>query len=87
MKTTLDRFGRIVVPKEIRDRLGLKPGAEIEINERDNEIVLKPGDLGSPLKLEEGIMVFTGSATGNILEAVRLHREDRLSQAKITRDR
>jgi AbrB family looped-hinge helix DNA binding protein len=78
MKTTLDRFGRVVVPKDIRDRLGLKPGAEIEINEQKNEVVLKLVEHGTPLKLEEGVLVFTGTATGDLMEAVRTHREGRL---------
>ncbi len=78
MKTTLDRFGRVVVPKDIRDRLGLKPGAEIEIGEHGNEVVLKPVEHETPLKLEEGVLVFTGTATGDLMEAVRTHREERL---------
>ncbi|MEK6697494.1 MAG: AbrB/MazE/SpoVT family DNA-binding domain-containing protein [Nitrospirota bacterium] len=78
MKTTLDRFGRVVVPKDIRDRLGLKPGAELEIDEQGNEVVLKPVEHETPLKLEEGVLVFTGTATGDLKEAVRTHREERL---------
>ena len=78
MKTTLDRFGRVVVPKEIRDRLGLKPGAEIEIDEHENEVVLKAVEHETPLKVEEGILVFTGTATGDLTEAVRAHRDERL---------
>lgn len=31
MKTTIDRAGRIVVPRPIRDKAGLTPGTEIEI--------------------------------------------------------
>jgi AbrB family looped-hinge helix DNA binding protein len=30
MKTTIDRAGRLVIPKALRDRLGLQPG-EVEI--------------------------------------------------------
>lgn len=78
MKTTLDRFGRLVVPKDIRDRLGLKPGDEIEIDEHENEVVLKPVEHETPLKIEEGILVFTGTATGDLTEAVRVHRDERL---------
>jgi len=78
MKTTLDRFGRVVVPKGIRDRLGLKPGAEIEIDEQENEVVLKLVEHGTPLNHEDGVLVFTGTATGDLMEAVRTHREERL---------
>lgn len=81
MKTTLDRFGRLVIPKEIRDKLGLKPGTEVEIGEQANEVVLKPVDQETPLKREAGILVYTGTPTGDLREAIRAHREDRLLRA------
>jgi AbrB family looped-hinge helix DNA binding protein len=31
MKTTIDRAGRVVIPKALRERAGLKPGGEVEI--------------------------------------------------------
>lgn len=33
MITTIDKAGRVVVPKAMRDRLGLAPGTELEIVE------------------------------------------------------
>ncbi|MBI4710191.1 MAG: AbrB/MazE/SpoVT family DNA-binding domain-containing protein, partial [Nitrospirae bacterium] len=42
METILDKFGRVVIPKEIRDDLGLKPGEVIQVKESGNEVVLKP---------------------------------------------
>ena len=80
MKTVLDRFGRIVVPKEIRQRLGLKPGTEMEIDEHGSEVVLKRIRNETPLKLEEGVLVFTGSATADLMEAIHTHREERLTK-------
>jgi AbrB family looped-hinge helix DNA binding protein len=78
MKTTLDRFGRLVVPKDIRDRLGLRAGSEIEIDEKDNEVVLKPVVHEPSLMVKEGILVYSGAATGDIRGAVRAHREERI---------
>jgi len=78
MKTTLDRFGRIVVPKDIRDRLGLKPGSEVELDEQGAEVVLKPAEHPTPLRIEQGVLVFGGSATGDLVEAVKAHRDERL---------
>ncbi len=40
MKTTIDRAGRVVIPKAIRDRAGLTPGSEVEIAEDNGEIKL-----------------------------------------------
>jgi AbrB family looped-hinge helix DNA binding protein len=42
--------GRVVIPKAIRDRVDLHPGDEVEVEVRDNEIVLvarrHPAQLG-----------------------------------------
>lgn len=32
MKTTIDSAGRLVVPKVLRDRLGLKPGSTVDLS-------------------------------------------------------
>ena len=38
----IDRFGRLVLPKEIRDHWGLKAGTEFEVEEQEEAILLKP---------------------------------------------
>jgi len=37
----LSTNGRIVIPKEMRERLGLRPGAELSISLEGNRIVLE----------------------------------------------
>lgn len=51
MRTTIDRAGRLVVPKALRDRVGLEAGTEVEVTERGGELVLKP--VGPVIRLEE----------------------------------
>jgi AbrB family looped-hinge helix DNA binding protein len=80
MKTTIDRFGRLVVPKTIRERLGLRPGDEIEIEEQDNRIVLKNVEERYPLQVEDGVLIFSGTASSDLLVSVTRHREERLSK-------
>lgn len=42
MRTTIDGAGRVVVPKVLRDRLRLFGGAELEIEEVDGVIEIRP---------------------------------------------
>lgn len=50
MRTTIDKAGRIVVPKAMRDELGLNGGAEIEIELVDGRIEIEP--VTSHIRLE-----------------------------------
>lgn len=78
MKATIDRFGRVVVPKAFRESLGLRPGAEITIEKKDREIVIRETLQTSPLQDEDGVLVFTGSSTVDISSAIQRQREKRL---------
>jgi AbrB family looped-hinge helix DNA binding protein len=50
MKTTIDAAGRIVIPKPIRDRLGLTGGKEVEVTERDGRVEIEVAP--TPMHLE-----------------------------------
>lgn len=41
---TVDSKGRVVIPQDLRDRLGITPGAEVEVREEDGRAVLEPED-------------------------------------------
>jgi AbrB family looped-hinge helix DNA binding protein len=41
MKTKIDATGRIVVPKMLRNALGLKPGQPLEISEADGRLEIE----------------------------------------------
>jgi AbrB family looped-hinge helix DNA binding protein len=40
----VDSKGRIVLPQEVRERLGFTPGTEVEIREEDGAAVVEPED-------------------------------------------
>lgn len=42
MRTTIDRAGRVVIPKDLRLRLGLSGGDEVEISLEGERIELAP---------------------------------------------
>lgn len=39
---TVDSKGRIVLPKELRDRLGITPGTEVEVRTEEGKAVVEP---------------------------------------------
>jgi len=42
--TKVDSKGRIVLPKEVRERLNITPGTEVHIHEKDGKAVVEPED-------------------------------------------
>ncbi len=42
MRTTIDRAGRIVIPKALREAAGLQAGAEVDLSFRDGYIEIEP---------------------------------------------
>ncbi|MBI4305692.1 MAG: AbrB/MazE/SpoVT family DNA-binding domain-containing protein [Chloroflexi bacterium] len=42
MKTTIDRAGRLVIPKPLRDELGLRGGEDLNITLRNGRIEIEP---------------------------------------------
>lgn len=42
MKTTIDAAGRVVIPKALRERLGLAGGRAVEIREREGRLEIEP---------------------------------------------
>ena len=42
MRASIDRAGRVVVPKALRDALDLRPGTMLEVTQEDGRLVLEP---------------------------------------------
>ena len=49
MKTTIDFAGRLVIPKEVREQAGLKPGMVLDVRCRAGRVEIEPAPL--PVKL------------------------------------
>jgi len=60
MELRIDKSGRIVVPKPLRDRLGFKPDTEIAAIEQPGGVLLKRVEEGSSMVKIDGLWVHRG---------------------------
>ena len=60
MKATDDAVGRIVVPKALRDALGLKPGVAVDVSRYGSGLQIVPSGRTAQLVEEGGVLVATG---------------------------
>jgi len=60
MQATIDSVGRIVVPKPLRDALGLTPGSTVDISQYGAGLQLVPTGRTARLVDESGVLVATG---------------------------
>jgi AbrB family looped-hinge helix DNA binding protein len=82
MEVQIDRAGRIVVPKKIREHLGLKPGSNLRLEEQPDSIVLRKTGHESVLAEVDGVLVYTGKLPPGYdwRKLIEQEREERLRE-------
>jgi AbrB family looped-hinge helix DNA binding protein len=55
---TIDKAGRVVIPKATRKALRLEPGDVLEMDRAGEQITLRPLRVTGPLDKEQGVWVF-----------------------------
>jgi AbrB family looped-hinge helix DNA binding protein len=73
MRTTIDRAGRLVIPKTLRDRLGLVPG-EVEVSADGAALRVEP-IMSDELEQRAGRLVIPQSGITLDDDAVRALRD------------
>jgi AbrB family looped-hinge helix DNA binding protein len=61
MRSTIDGGGRVVIPKPIRDRLGLASGTVVEVTEREGHVEIAPAHASIELVEVDGVLVATST--------------------------
>ena len=82
-KLKIDKSGRIVVPKALRERLGLKPGTELEAFDQQDGVLLRAVEERPALVKVDGLWVHRGVAEpgatwARVIQAVREERIESL---------
>lgn len=78
---TIDKAGRVVIPKGTRKALHLEPGDALEMESAGEQITLRPLRVTGPLTKEQGVWVFRSgqplplAATDGVLQQQRDERD------------
>jgi AbrB family looped-hinge helix DNA binding protein len=59
---TIDKAGRIVLPKPVRDELQLSPGDSLEVESSEERIILRPARAHGRIYKKQGVWVMHGGA-------------------------
>ncbi len=66
MRITIDKAGRVVIPKPMRERYHMYPGTELEIESAAEGVLIKAHGQEASLIHKQGVLVHHGSGTVDI---------------------
>jgi AbrB family looped-hinge helix DNA binding protein len=78
---SIDRAGRLVLPKPVREQLQLEPGESLEMESFEDHVVLRPVRGNGSMRRKRGVWVFSGgtplkaSAVRETIQRIRKGRE------------
>jgi len=81
---TVDKAGRLVLPKSVRDELQLGPGDTLELESSEDRVILRPTRGNGRMRKKHGVWVLHGGApispetVRRTIERVRTERERRI---------
>lgn len=79
---TIDKAGRIVLPKPVRDKLQIAPGDQLRMESDEDRIILRPTRGAAQLRKKRGVWVYrsheplTAATVQETLERVRRERDE-----------
>ncbi|MGA9352656.1 MAG: AbrB/MazE/SpoVT family DNA-binding domain-containing protein [Terriglobales bacterium] len=78
---SIDRAGRLVLPKPVREQLQLEPGESLEMESFEDHVILRPVRGNGLMRKKKGVWVFSGgaplkaSAVRETIQSIRKGRE------------
>jgi AbrB family looped-hinge helix DNA binding protein len=77
---SIDRAGRLVLPKPVRQQLQIEPGASLEMESFEDHIILRPVRGSVSMRKKQGVWVFHTDApvtAAVVRDTIRRVRKDR----------
>lgn len=78
--TEIDKAGRVVVPKKLRDSLHLVPGTRLSLHQEGDRIVIEPERRPRGLYMKRGTLVYDAGPgpASDVVEEIARDREARM---------
>ena len=77
MIITLDKYGRILIPKKIRKLLGIGPESQLVIKEQGDKIIIQPLKTENSWVKKEDLLIYTGNWENKEIDLLNEMRQDR----------
>jgi bifunctional DNA-binding transcriptional regulator/antitoxin component of YhaV-PrlF toxin-antitoxin module len=74
----LDKFGRVLIPKAMRDALSVDNQQDLQLSIEDGAFMLRPAHPAA-VKMVDGLPLLEVEHIDNAIEVVRRERDERLS--------
>ena len=85
MSVTIDKAGRLVIPKEIREKAGITPGMPLNITVENGAIKLEPDYI--PVRLEKWGHLTVLVTDADVPLMTREEADRQLEEARLERER
>ena len=80
-KIVIDKAGRVVLPKRIRDKMRLSAGDALLLEHQDEQLTLRPARPQAALTKEQGVWVYQGERSEeSIPDLIDVAREKRIRE-------
>lgn len=78
MRISIDKAGRVVLPKAVREQYGLDSGTILEVEGSDEAIILRPIHEQPSVREKDGFLVFSATVDEDLSDVVNRMREERI---------
>lgn len=80
MEITIDELGHILIPKQVRERLGIDAQARLSLEIKDGRIILQPIPKEPEIYYEEGILVVKTERIEDMETIIDELRQERINE-------
>lgn len=77
---TIDESGRVLIPQQVRDQLGINTPAQLSLEIREGRIILQPIPKEPEIYYEEGVLVVKTEPIENLETIIDELRDERINE-------